>query len=167
MNNKKHLSTIILLIYIVLSVTGNAQNVQNTQNVRDSTVINPLDTIAAYDIFDKLSQSNEGKVILGGDDVKAVIDAMKTRKGKPLTGYRIRIFRDSKQGASHIAAKYKSDIETTYPGLPVYVTHDSPRFYVEVGDYRTKDEAEKMRRILIATFSGASLVPVPINFPPL
>ncbi|MDR1593179.1 MAG: hypothetical protein LBS43_01685 [Prevotellaceae bacterium] len=161
MNKKKHLSTIILLISIVLSVAGNAQNVQ------DSTVFNPLDTISAYDIFDKLSQTGEGKVILGGDDVRTVINGMKTQKNKPLRGYRIRIFRDSNQAASRRAASIKNDIEKTYPGLPVYVTHNSPNFYVEVGDYRTKGEAEKMKRTLLSAFPAASLVSVPINFPPL
>jgi hypothetical protein len=161
MNKKNLLSTLILLIGIMLSVSGQAQD------VRDSTVFNPLDTIASYDIFDKLSKSAEGRVTLGGDDVKSIIDELKTQKSKTLKGYRIRIFRDSNQAASRRAESLKSDIEKTYPGLPVYVTHNSPNFYVEVGDYRTRDEAEKMRRTLIASFPGASLISVSINFPPL
>jgi hypothetical protein len=161
MNRKKHLSTIILLIGIVLSGAVKAQNVQ------DSTVANSLDTISSYDIFDKLAQATKGKVILGGDHVKPIINEMKTQKGKPLKGWRIRIFRNNNQAASRKAESIKNDIEKTYPGLPVYVTHISPYFYVEVGDYRTQDEAEKMKRTLISSFSEASLVSVSINFPPL
>jgi hypothetical protein len=161
MNNKKVLSIVILLIVIMLSVSGRAQNVQ------DSIATNPLDTIASYDIFDKLSETTKGKVILGGDDVKSIINEVKTQKNKPLKGWRIRIFRDSNQAASRKAESIKSDIERTYPGLPVYVTHNSPNFYVEVGDYRTRDDAERMRRTLIATFPAASPVSVSINFPPL
>ncbi|MDR2287184.1 MAG: hypothetical protein LBE04_06885 [Prevotellaceae bacterium] len=164
MNKEKHLSTIILLIGIVFTVTGNAQN---TPYIQDSTVFNPLDTIMAYDIFDKLSQTAKGKVILGGDNVKSIINEMKTQKSEPLKGWRIRVFRDRDQGASRRAEAQKNDIEKKYPGLPVYVTHDSPAFYVDVGDYRTTDEAEKMKRILISSIPEASTVLVSINFPPL
>jgi hypothetical protein len=161
MSNNKILSTVILLMVIMFSVSGNAQNVQ------DSIAMNPLDTISSYDIFDKLSETTEGKVIFGGDEVKSIINEVKTQKSKPLKGWRIRIFRDSNQAASRKAESIRNDIEKTYPGLPVYVTHNSPNFYVEVGDYRTRDDAEKMRRTLIATFPAASPVSVLINFPPL
>jgi hypothetical protein len=158
MNKKKFLLTVILLAGTTLSITVNAQ---------DSIRVNPLDSIVSYDIFEKLSKSTEGRVILGGDDIKSIINEVKTQKSKPLKGWRIRIFRDSNQTASRKAESIKNDIEKTYPGLPVYVTHDSPIFYVEVGDYRTRDDAEKMRRTLIASFLEASPVPVSINFPPL
>jgi hypothetical protein len=161
MNKKNLLSTLVLLMGIMLSVSVQAQS------VGDSIMSNPLDTIASYDIFDKLSETNTGKVILGGDDVKSIINELKTQKSKTLKGCRIRIFRDSNQAASRRAEGIKNDIEKTYPGLPVYVTHNSPYFYVEVGDYRTKDEAEKMLRTLIVSFPVASLVSVSINFPPL
>ncbi|MDR1130004.1 MAG: hypothetical protein LBK96_03370 [Prevotellaceae bacterium] len=161
MNKKKNLSTVILLIGIMLSVSGKAQSVQ------DSIITNPLDTIASYDIFDKLSETGGGRVILGGDDVKSIVNEIKTQKSKPLKGYRIRIFRDSKQAASRKAESIKGEIEKTYSGLPVYVRHDSPTFYVEVGDYRTQEDAEKMKRTLISAFPEARLVSVSINFPPL
>jgi hypothetical protein len=161
MNKKNFLSTVILLTGIMLSVTGNAQEIQ------DSIITNPLDTIVSYDIFDKLSENVGGKVILGGDDIKPVINEMKTQKSAPLKGWRIRIFRDSNQAASRRAESTKSDIEKNYPGLPVYITHKSPNFYVEVGDYRTRDDAEKMRRTLVTVYNEASAVSALINFPPL
>jgi hypothetical protein len=145
----------------MLTVTGKAQEKQ------DSIITNPLDTIASFDIFDKLSESGEGKVTFGGDDIKSVINEMKVQKGTPLKGWRIRIFRDSNQAASRKAESIKNEIEKKYPELPVYVTHNSPNFYVEVGDYRTRDDAEKMRRTLISTYPAASAVSVFINFPPL
>ncbi|MDR1887100.1 MAG: SPOR domain-containing protein [Prevotellaceae bacterium] len=161
MNKKNVLYVGILLAGTMLSVAGNAQDLQ------DSIAVNPLDSIAAYDIFDKLSETAEGKVILGGDDVKSIINEMKTQKNNILKGWRIRIFRDSSQAASRKAESIKSDIEKTFPGVPVYIRHDSPHFYVEVGDYRTRDDAEKMKRTLRAEFPGASIVPASINFPPL
>jgi hypothetical protein len=145
----------------MLSVAGNARNIQ------DSLHHSPLDTIAPYNIFDKLSAAAGGKVTLGGDDVKTIIGEMKAQKNKPMKGWRIRIFRESNQAASRNAESIKNDIRKTYPGLPVYITHSSPTFYVEVGDYRTKDDAEKMKRILASSFSVASLVSVYINLPPL
>ncbi|MDR2026830.1 MAG: hypothetical protein LBQ01_04625 [Prevotellaceae bacterium] len=164
MNKKKLiLKVIILSVGFMLSCAANAQNVQ------DSVMLNPLDSIASYDIFVKLSEAAEGRVILGGDDIKTVINEVKTQKSKSLKGCRIRIFRDSSQGASRRAESAKSNIEKNYPGLPVYVIHDSPNFYVDVGDYRTKDDAEKMKRTLIAAYpdSGVSIFLTDINFPPL
>jgi hypothetical protein len=161
MNKKKIQSTIILLVSTVLSITLKSQNIQ------DSIKNHPLDSITSYDIFSKLSKATKGRVILGGDNIRSIIGESKMQKSKPMKGYRIRIFRDSNQAASHRAENIKNDIEKAYPGLPVYVTHDSPNFYVEVGDYRTQDDAEKMKRTLIAAWPGASLVSVPIKFPPL
>jgi hypothetical protein len=163
MMNKKNLRATLILLTggIMMSVTGRAQDVS------DSIMTNPLDTIASYNIFDKLSESVEGRVILGGDDVKSIISELKTQKSKTLKGWRIRVFRDSNQAASRRAENTKNEIRKTYPGLPVYVTHKSPNFFVEVGDYRTKEDAEKMRRTLVASFPAASLVSASINFPPL
>lgn len=135
--------------------------------VRDSASTHPLDTISSYDIFEKLSESSSGQVILGGDDIRAVFNELKTQKYKPLKGWRIRIFRDRGQSALRNAESVKSDIEKAYTGIPVYVTHNSPNFFVDVGDYRTQDDAEKMRRKLISSYTGASMVLVAINFPPL
>jgi hypothetical protein len=161
MNGKKFLSTIILLTGITLSVAGNAQN------IRDSALVHPLDTIISYDIFDKLSAATGGRVVLGGDNIKTIINEMKTQKSKPLKGFRVRIFRDNNQTASRRAEATKNDVEKTYPGLPVYITHEAPFFYVDVGDYRTQDDAEKMKRTLIPAFSKAAIISVSINFPPL
>jgi hypothetical protein len=161
MDKKNLLTTLILLGGVMFSVAANAHG------VHDSVMSNPLDTILSYNIFDKLYEPAEGKVILGGDDIRSVLDELKTQKNKPLKGWRIRIFRDRDQAASRRAENIKSNIEKTYPGLPVYVTHSSPIFYVEVGDYRTQDEAEKMRRTLISAYPVASMVSVFINFPPL
>jgi hypothetical protein len=161
MDKKILLTALILLSGIMLSVIGKAHN------VRDSIPSNTLDTIVSYDIFDKLSESGEGRATLGGDDVRSIISEMKLQKNKSLKGWRIRIFRDRDQAASRRAENIKNNIVKTYPGLPAYVTHNSPIFYVDVGDYRTQDEAEKMRRKLTASFPVASLVSVYINFPPL
>jgi hypothetical protein len=158
MKVKKIISIGILLLCILLSVVAKAQ---------DSMAFKPLDTIASFDIFEKLSETGEGKVILEGDNIKAIIIDAKTQKPIPLKGWRIRIFRDNSQAASRKAEKIKSDIQSTFPLLPVYITHNSPNFYVEVGDYRTRDDAEKMRRLLIPAYPGASAVQGNINFPPL
>jgi hypothetical protein len=158
MKIKKIVSSGILLLSILLSVVAEAQ---------DSLSFKPLDTIASFDIFDKLAETGEGKVILGGDNVKAIVNDVKIQKPVPLKGWRIRIFRDNSQAASRKAERIKSDIASTFPGLPVYITHNSPNFYVEVGDYRTRDDAEKMRRLLIPAYPGASAVQGTINFPPL
>jgi hypothetical protein len=152
------LSTGALFVGMLLFVEGKSQ---------DSIASSPLDTIDSFNIFDKLSRSGEGKVILGGDDVKTIINESKTKKTATLKGWRIRIFRDNSQAASRKAEKIKSEINQTFPKLPVHIKYDSPLFSVEIGDYRTSEDAEKMRRLLLPAYPGASTVPVNINFPPL
>jgi len=152
------LSTVILVFVGMLSIEGKAQ---------DSIASNPLDTIVSFDIFEKLSDRTEGKVILGGDEIKSIVNESKTKKSAPLKGWRIRIFRDNSQAASRKAESIKNDMNRTFPGLPVYIRYDSPNFYVEVGDYRTRDDAEKMRRLLLPAYRLASPALGNINFPPL
>lgn len=125
------------------------------------------DSITSFNIFEKLASSGEGKVILGGDNVVSVIEETKAMKKTPLKGWRIRIFRDSSQGARNKAERTVSYIKENYPELPAYITHSSPYFYVEVGDYRTRDDAEKMKRTLSASYPVSSLINVSIKLPPL
>ncbi|MDR2466510.1 MAG: hypothetical protein LBD35_03870 [Prevotellaceae bacterium] len=127
------------------------------------------DTAYSYNIFDKLSESSagKGKVTLGGDNLKALVNETKTVKKPAIKGCRIRVFRDNSQTARQKAESIKAAIEKSYPALPVYISHQSPDFYVEAGDFRTPDDAEKMKRRLVFLYPAATLVNVSINFPPL
>jgi hypothetical protein len=127
------------------------------------------DTAYSYSIFDRLSESpaGKGRVTLGGDNLKALINESKTLKKPAIKGCRIRVFRDNSQTARQKAESIKTAIEKSYPSLPVYISHQSPDFYVEAGDFRTPDDAEKMKRKLVFQYPAATLVNVSINFPPL
>ena len=124
---------------------------------------------SAYNVFDKLSEvsAGKGKVTLGGDNLKALINETKTVRKPTVKGCRIRVFRDNSQTARQKAESIKAAIEKSYPSLPVYISHQSPDFYVEAGDFRTPDDAEKMKRKLVFSYPAATLVNVSINFPPL
>lgn len=126
------------------------------------------DAVTVYDIFEKMSEtsSDKGKIVLGGDNIKSIIQENKNAK-KSIKGCRIRIFKDNSQTARQKAENIKASIERNYPGFPVYITHLSPNFHVDCGDFRNQDEAEKMRRTLIAAYPGTTLVNVTINLPPL
>jgi hypothetical protein len=140
----------------------------NAQNTAEKKETEKKDTLVLYDIFDKLSETSHGggKVTLAGDDIKSIINDTKNVK-KQLKGYRIRIFRDNSQTARQKAENIKANIGKEYPSLPIYITHNSPDFHVEVGDFRNHDEAEKTKRTLINSYPEATLVNVNINFPPL
>jgi hypothetical protein len=157
----------ILFVAAVLAgiLTATAGNAQNMDIMRDSVA---ADTIISFDIFERLSvySQNTGKVTLEGDDIKSIINENKVAK-KTLKGYRIRVFKDNTQTARNKAEDTKNNLEKAYPGLPVYRTHQSPNFQIEAGDFRTRDDAEKMLRILLPTYPLARIIIVPINFPPL
>jgi hypothetical protein len=123
---------------------------------------------ATYNIFDRLAKADEGKVILGGDNIKTLINEARAarRVNRNVTGWRIRVFSDKNQNALQKAEATKASLAKIY-GSAVYITHNSPNFYVEVGDYRTLDEAEKTRKRLSSTYPGAAIVQTRINFPPL
>jgi len=152
MNNL--LATITVLFGIIYS-----NNIQ-AQEQRDSI---------RFDIIEALSNSSSGgKVVLKGVDIKTIVKEQKSAKKEPIRGYRIRIFRDQTQQARSKSDAIMKEISREYPNLPVYRIYTQPNTYVDVGDFRTRDDVSKMLNILKLEYPTASmLVNQPINFPPL
>jgi hypothetical protein len=77
-------------------------------------------------------------------------------------GYRVQIyFGSNRQSAYNAQAKFMSD----YPEVPTYVTYTEPNFKVQVGDFRTRLEAQKMQSDLNGMFSSLFIIPTKINLP--
>lgn len=78
------------------------------------------------------------------------------------SGYRVQIyFGSSRQSAYNAQAKFMND----YPDVPAYVTYIEPNFKVQVGDFRTRLEAQKMRSDLNSMFSSLFIIQTKINPP--
>lgn len=85
----------------------------------------------------------------------------KRREG--IEGYRVEIFFSTNNRES--ALDKKVEFLEQYPEYNVYVLFISPNFRVRVGDFRTKNEAVKLFKMIEKDYSAAFVVRDNINFP--
>jgi hypothetical protein len=78
--------------------------------------------------------------------VNASIKKSTTRTGK---GYRLMVVNTNKRDE---AIEAKTKIYTHFPELKSYLAYQSPFFKVKAGNFKTREEAEKYRKILNVYF---------------
>lgn len=59
---------------------------------------------------------------------------------------------------------YQIKFTNLYPGIPAQITFDSPYYKLTVGNFRTRNEALKIKHQISKNFPGAYPVPEIINF---
>ena len=79
----------------------------------------------------------------------------------------MQIFFGSGTTAHAKAEKIKADFSTLNPGIKAYLIFKSPDFIVRIGDYRTKSEALKMQKSILAIYPGSFIVADDIALPDL
>jgi hypothetical protein len=78
------------------------------------------------------------------------------------SGYRVQIFFGSnRQNAYAAQAKFSND----YPEYRTYVTYIEPNFKVQVGDFRTRLEAQKLMSELTQAYTSLFIISGKINPP--
>ncbi len=87
------------------------------------------------------------------------------RKGG-MDGYRVEIFFSSAPDAKEKALEIKREFLTSYPDLAVHLKFRAPDFRVRVGDFRTKNEALKLKKEIEYKYQSY-IVPDLIKFPEL
>ena len=113
-----------------------------------------------------LSLLGSGVVVNQSVAMRTALDRyISDNAAKKLTGYRVRVFFDNGKDARGRSEAIARSISTTYPGIGVYRTFESPNFKVSVGDFRTKDEALKVYQSLKASYPTALLLKETINYP--
>jgi hypothetical protein len=128
----------------------------------DSTFVN---------ITDELETSEQGKITIMQS--KNIADALalhslENLKNQKIIGYRVCIFRDNQQNSRAVALQIKQNFKSAYPDIPSYWEYKSPHFYVYVGDFRTKEQAEKFKREIILMYPKSWLTDeIKINLPSL
>jgi hypothetical protein len=115
------------------------------------------------------SAQTRGKV----DEVKdPLIDTLIARRpslnknnvigDEPASGFRVQIFFGSNRQAAYSAqAKFMKE----YPEYRTYITYTEPNFKVQVGDFRTRLEAQKLQSELTQMFSSLFIISGKINPP--
>jgi len=79
-------------------------------------------------------------------------------------GYRVQVFYGSdRKEAFNEQAKFKA----MYPKLRTYITYKEPNYYLRIGDFRTKLEAQRMLPELRPTFPTLFIFREKINAPDL
>jgi hypothetical protein len=81
-----------------------------------------------------------------------------------IDGFRIQLFFDSERSAINDA---RGTFIAKYPRIDTYTTYSAPNFFLRVGDFRTRLEAEKVMEDLKDLFPTSFIVMEKINLPRL
>lgn len=84
--------------------------------------------------------------------------------GPQIDGFRIQLFFDSERSAINDA---RGTFIAKYPRIDTYTTYNAPNFFLRVGDFRTRLEAEKVKAELSDLFPTSFIVQEKINLPRL
>ena len=87
------------------------------------------------------------------------IDANKRNKG--VDGFRIQLYLGSNKNAKKEATDIKGKLLSLFPEEKPYVMYEAPFWRVQVGDFRSKNEALGLYKELRKEFPGC--YPVPVN----
>ena len=82
-------------------------------------------------------------------------------------GYRVEIYTSSNSDAMEKALDAKKEFLMAYPDIDVHIKFNAPDFKVRVGDFRTRNEALKLLKMLGDKYPGAFIVEDIIHFPKL
>ncbi len=130
-----------------------------------------MKTIIASVLFFTISMSlaQSGNVTITKDNR---IDGLVAKEGETvppainpqIDGYRIQLFFDSERSAINDA---RGTFISKYPRIDTYTTYSAPNFFLRVGDFRSRLEAEKVKDDLSDLFPTSFIVMEKINLPRL
>jgi len=81
-----------------------------------------------------------------------------------IDGFRVEIFFSAGANARESAMKVKRDFLSVYPDIPVHIKFVAPDFKVRVGDFRTRNEALKLKKNIESIYPGSFIVSDIIRF---
>jgi hypothetical protein len=81
-----------------------------------------------------------------------------------INGFRVQLYFDSDRGTINNA---RSRFIAQYPRVDSYVEYNAPNYYLKVGDFRTRLEAEKIKAAMTAEFPTSFVIEEDINLPRL
>ncbi len=145
-----------LLAALLISLTASAQAKVDS-------------TLLGVDILSLIGQKAAGTATVNQSyEIRNALSRhIVTNASTKLQGYRVRIFFDSDRTARSRSEAIAAGFSEKYPSIPVYRSHVSPYFKVTVGDFRTRDDAQRFASKL--TNSGlyryVFVVKEQINYP--
>ncbi len=157
---------ILFFALMPLSVL-NAQNssASGEEAERAGTEVQVDSTLLGRDIFSVLP---DNVVIRQSPDVRGAFNSqIEGNSLKTVSGYRIRLFLDSRRTAREASLEVMTRFNSLYPNIPVYRTFSAPNFKVSAGNLRTRVEAEMLLKVLKPDFPDAFIVRDRFRFPSL
>ena len=103
-------------------------------------------------VFSTSAQSQNNS----NDQIKALIAKKRAYNKKYGFGYRIQLYYGRETEAREIETKFKA----AYPEVFSKLTYEQPYWKVQVGNYRTKLEADKAMRSFSKEFSSLIIIPL-------
>ncbi len=116
------------------------------------------------------SSPNQGRVVIKQDaQIANLLDlhVLQNAKNPGMHGFRIRIFFELGQNARRNSEESMRVFMEKYPGVKVYQSYDNPYWKISVGDYRSRESAQKFYQQLLVDYPKAFIIPDWINFPSL
>ena len=103
-----------------------------------------------------------GQVVMKMDDKIKHLTYKRASMNKTSVGYRIHLTFDQNV---NLIQDYQHQVIRRFPGIDTYVIFKTPSFYLEVGNFRSKHEAELVQDKLRSQFPMSSVVKQKIELP--
>ncbi len=113
---------------------------------------------------------NQGKVVVKQDaSITNMLDlhVLQNAKNPGMQGFRIRVFFELGQNARRNSEESMRVFMEKYPGVKVYQSYDNPYWKISVGDFRSRESAQKFYQQLLTDYPKAFIIPDWVNFPSL
>jgi len=114
-------------------------------------------------VKDTSAQVEKGEIRIIGNEQISELNVLRSEYPPSLKGYRVQLFFGDRQEAIEMKAKFADK----YPDTPTYISFLAPNFRLRVGDFRTKIEAEKLKKSIESDYQSAYIVRDDIELPPL
>jgi hypothetical protein len=121
-----------------------------------------LFTIVAFSVF---SQTGDVKIIKD-DRIESLVRQKSViippATSPQINGYRIQLIFDSNK---QLVDDARSKVVSSNQHLDTYILYNAPHFVLKVGDFRSKQEAEKVKSSLVRDFPTCFVVKEMVNLP--
>jgi len=126
---------IILLVFLVVVM-------KTTFSQENTTSIPPNQTTAVI-------VHKDPRIDILVKKQSSINTAVKKASARSMRGYRLMIINTNKRNE---AIDAKTKIYTYFPELKAYLSYQSPYFKLRAGNFKTRDEAEKYRKMMTTMF---------------
>ena len=109
------------------------------------------------------AQTNgKGVVIIKDKKIDALIQNKSNVRRVSITGYRVQIyFSTNKSELNDVRLKFIK----SYPRIETYISYDAPNYFLRVGDFADRNDAEKFKKDIFREFPDNFIIKCGINLP--